>query len=282
MKKEIQIKCTDGFLLSGNLYVPDERKGAIMIAPATGIKRIFYHSFAQFLAENGYGVITFDNRGIGNSKGRSINDGNPSLVNWGKLDMTAVLKCLQTEFPNTDYHLVGHSAGGQLVGLMDNAKELKSMFNFASSSGSIEHMVGSFLLQSHFFLNAVIPLSNLIFGYAKTNWVGMGEPLPKKVARQWQQWCNGKGYVKVYLDKAKPVHVYDELTFPAQWLYATDDRIANIENVKDMVSVYSNTKSEIVSLQPTDFGFTEIGHMKFFSSKKRILWKYAINWLANH
>ena len=42
-------------------------KTAVMIAPATGIKRQFYHSFATFLAEQGFGVITYDNEGIGQS-----------------------------------------------------------------------------------------------------------------------------------------------------------------------------------------------------------------------
>ena len=66
-------------------------KGAVMIAPATGIKRIFYHSLATFLADNGYGIICFDNSGIGDSKKGLINEVNASLVSWGTLDMPAVL-----------------------------------------------------------------------------------------------------------------------------------------------------------------------------------------------
>lgn len=98
MKKEIKIRCEDNFLLSGTLYHPEELKGAVMIAPATGIKKHFYNSFAQYLSENGFGVITFDNRGIGGSKNGSINDVNASLINWGTLDMTAVLTALKNEF----------------------------------------------------------------------------------------------------------------------------------------------------------------------------------------
>lgn len=276
----IKIKCADGFDLTATFYQVTKAKAALMIAPATGIKRIFYHSFATFLAQNGYAVITFDNRGIGDSIGASINSRNSSLVDWGRLDMTAVLEHLKRTCPNTDYHLIGHSAGGQLVGLMENAKELKSMFNFACSSGSMANLKYPFKFKSHFFLNGLIPVSNLIFGHAKINWFGMGEPLPKRVASQWRNWCNGKGYVKVYLDKMNPPHLFDELDFPTLWLHATDDEIANLENVKDMIRVYSNIPYKIVTLHPPDLNYSEIGHMKFFSSKKQKLWQYAIDWLS--
>ncbi len=166
-----------------------------MIGPATGIKRQFYYGFASYLSLNGFGVITFDNRGIAASKGGDLNQVNASLINWGRLDMSAVLEELKTRFPNTPYHLVGHSAGGQLVGLMPNALELTSMFNFGSSSGSIKYTPYPFKLKSIFWLQGVIPVSNALFGQTKSHWFGMGEPLPKLVAAQWGKWCSGVEWV---------------------------------------------------------------------------------------
>ncbi|RDY60233.1 alpha/beta fold hydrolase [Flagellimonas nanhaiensis] len=250
-----------------------------MIAPATGIKKEFYSAFALFLAENGFATLTFDNRGIGESKGDSINSSNASLANWGKLDMTAVLEYLKNEIPNTNYHLIGHSAGGQLVGLMKNATELKSMFNFGSSSGSLHYSKYPFRLKSSFWLNFYIPVSNLVFGHTKSQWVGMGEPLPKNVGKEWTKWCNGKGYVKVDLDTKIKDHLYNELNLNSLWIHAMDDEIANYENVKDMIRVYPNIKSKILTLSPKEYGFTDIGHMKFFSKKKKELWNMATKWL---
>lgn len=279
---EIKINCSDGLELSATLYLPRELKAAIMVCPATGIRKRFYHAFAKFLAENGYGVITFENRAIGDSKGDSINGVNASLVNWGSLDMSAVLEELKQRFPNVDYHLVGHSAGGQLIGLMRNAEEIKSVFNFACSSGSIHHARFPFKLYSAFFLYFYIPVSNFLFGHAKMQWIGMGEPLPKLVASEWARWCRGKGYVKVDLDHKIKEHVYNELSFDSIWLHATDDEIANYENVHDMIRVHPNIKAEVVTLHPEKLGYKDIGHMKFFSSKRKQLWQYAIDWLEQH
>jgi len=279
---DINIKCEDAFELSGTLYNPMIIKAAIMIAPATGIKKQFYDPFAKFLSDNGYGVLTFENRGIGDSKGNSINGVNASLVNWGKLDMTAVLEKLKHVFPNVDYHLIGHSAGGQLVGLMKNAKELKTIFNYGSSSGSLKYSKYPFRLKSSFWLNFYIPVSNFLFGHTKSQWVGMGEPLPKLVASEWSRWCNGKGYLKVDLDDSIKEHLYDELTLKSMWLHAEDDEIANYENVKDMIRVYSKITANIITLSPEKHGYKEIGHMKFFSFKRKKLWDFALNWLKEN
>lgn len=276
---ETKIKCEDGVELAGTLFNPEEVKAAVLIGPATGIKRQFYTSFARHLCEKGYGVLTFDNRGIGQSKGKSVNDHNASLVNWGKLDLTAALEHLKRAFPNTSYHLVGHSAGGQLVGLMKNAKDLKSMVNFGSASGSLKHANYPFRLKSSFFLNIYIPTSNFLFGHTKSQWVGMGEPLPKQVSKQWRKWCNGTGYVNVDLNTKIKEHLYDELTFDTLWMHAKDDEIATLGAVKDMVRVYTKINSKIVTVLPKDFGFNDIGHMKFFSSRRKELWSLAVDWL---
>lgn len=279
IKKIITIECKDGFELIGTLYKPTSVIGAIMMAPATGIKRGFYNALASYLAEHGYGVICFDNRGIGESKNGDIKHLNASLIDWGKLDMSAVLDQLQTIFPNQKYHLIGHSAGGQLVGLMENALELTSIFNFACSSGSLRNMNYPFKAQAHFFMNMFIPTSNFLFGKANVQWVGMGEPLPKQVANQWRKWCNGKGYVETDFGKAIKSHYYDDLNIPSMWIHATDDDIANYKNVKDMMRVYSKSKGEIMTLTPNETQIKEIGHMKFFSSKNKILWKHTLDWL---
>lgn len=280
---EISVLCEDGPKLAGTLFIPTEEvKSAVMVAPATGIRRQFYKGFAKHLCEYGHVVLTFDNRGIGGSKGANINASDPSLTKWGLLDMTAVLEYLKSKYPDTSYHLVGHSAGGQLAGLMKNAKDLTSMFNFGSSSGSLKYSRFPFRLKSSFYLNVYIPLSNLIFGHTKSQWVGMGEPLPKEVGREWSRWCSGTGYVAVDLNTRIKEHYYDELVLDSLWVHAKDDEIANYENVKDMIRVYPKINYQILTLDPADYGYGDIGHMKFFSSKRNTLWSLATDWLDEH
>jgi len=280
---ESKVICVDQFAIAATTYFPkQDLKGAILIGPATGIKRQVYASFAAFIAEKGYGVITFDNRGIGDSLIGSVRESDASLQCWGEKDMPAVFEQLKTTFPKTKYHLIGHSAGGQLVGLMHNAMELTSIFNFACSSGQLKNMSSLYAIKAHFFMNLFIPLSNLFFGHTKSQWLGMGEPLPKAAAQQWREWCNSEGYVKASFGKTVHSHLYDDLSIPSMWVNAIDDEIANNANVADMLSVFTKSNPETLTLSSADYDLEEIGHMKFFSRKSQILWIHALNWLDRH
>ena len=271
--------------LAATVYRPkNEMKAAVMIAPATGIKRQFYHNFATYLAESGFGVLTFDNEGTGESLNSALAKCDASLISWGRHDMPAVLDALQDEFADVTYHLIGHSAGGQLIGLMPNYKAIASVFNVACSSGQIKNMAMPYKLKAMGFMDAFIPLTNLTFGYTPSDKIGMGEPLPRGVARQWREWCNGAGYIKTAFGKSIHTHFYDEIDMPALWLGFSDDEIANSKNMDDMIRVFSKMPVEKRFFEPKEFGLNSIGHMRYFSSRTHAkapqLWQMAVDWLA--
>lgn len=280
---ELKLLCADEYQLAATSFAPlTALKGAILMAPATGIKRQFYANFATYLATKGYGVITFDNRGIGESLHVPISECDVTLQCWGEKDLPAAFEQLKLSFPNTSYHLIGHSAGGQLVGLMPNANEISSMFNFACSSGNLSNMALAHKFKAHFFMNAFIPMSNALFGHTKSQWVGMGEPLPRYVAKQWQEWCNGSSYVKTAFGKTIHNHFYNELAMPSMWVNAYDDFIATNKNTDDMLSIFPKLPVKRLTLAAHEHNLKEIGHMKFFSKRSKVLWTLALEWLAEH
>lgn len=286
--QDIKILTSNPATLAATLFTPQVAlgytpvKAAIMLAPATGIKRQFYQNFAQFLAANGYGVITFDNEGIGDSLDGDLKQSNASLISWGRYDMMAVLARLIGTFPDTSYHLIGHSAGGQLFGLMPNHDKLTSVFNVACSSGQIRNMAMPYRAKAMYFMDVFIPMSNLVLGYTKTASMGMGEDLPKNVAKQWRDWCNGSGYIKTAFGKTVETHYYNQVKLPAFWLNAIDDDIANDKNVADMIRVFPHMQATTKTLNPKDYGLTHIGHMKFFSRQNSVLWQLALDWLEQY
>ena len=281
--EDIKVALTDNAgSLAATIFYPLEEsqlKGAVMIAPATGVRRYFYTAFAQYLATHGFAVLTFDNSGIGGSLRGPLKQSTTRLQDWGQQDMPAILAELMQRFSNTSYHLIGHSAGGQLIGLMPNAHYLSSVFNYACSSGSLRNMKGFFSLQAQFFMNVYIPLNNRVFGLTRTDWVGMGEPLPRHVAQQWATWCKGRGYAETAFGKTIQMHNYDAIKCPSLWVTAVDDDIACSLNVDDMIRVYSRMPAQRIDLQAVDYGFKEIGHMNFFRRAYSVLWPLALDWL---
>lgn len=278
------LHCADGHALAAVWHLPQHPpKAAVMIAPATGITQRFYQPFAGYLADNGFAVLSFDNRGIGASLNGRLKGHPASLVDWGQYDMTAALSAVIARYSELPRHLVGHSAGSQLVGLMDNADRLHSIFAVGCSSGCLANMKGLYGIKAQFFMNLFIPLSNALLGYAQTDLLGMGGPLPRQVAQDWRHWCNRRGYVRAAFGSRILRHQYDRLNLPAKWISATDDTIAVAANVYDMASVFTRMQPELVFVKPEDYGLKSIGHMKFFSrGHRQTLWPLALEWLNAH
>ena len=67
--ERVTIEAADGYPLSVRLYEPaGEPRAAVLLASPTGVKQGFYRDFAQFLCAAGFRVISFDYRGIGDSR----------------------------------------------------------------------------------------------------------------------------------------------------------------------------------------------------------------------
>lgn len=51
------------------------------------------------------------------------------------------------------------------------------------------------------------------------------------------------------------------------WVNTMDNEIANDENVAGMLSVFTKTNADTLTIYSDDYGLDGIGHMKFFSKK---------------
>ncbi len=261
--------------------MPDAPKALILICSATGIRQQFYWKFAEWMTTQGYGVLTFDYRGIGASlNGRSVRDSSARKQDWGQLDMPAALDYLDCEFPDLPIHLLGHSAGGQLIGLMPNHDRLEMIVTVGASSGYLYNLASRVRLVAAFLLKVYIPITAKLLGYAPTRWIGWGEDLPAQVAMQWAAWCSRPGYVLNALGSDVALDFYDQIEKPILWLTATDDPIATPENVDDMLRLYENASVTRHRIDPRDYGLERIAHIDFFRARNAKLWPLIANWLS--
>ncbi|MCP6570913.1 alpha/beta fold hydrolase, partial [Klebsiella pneumoniae] len=82
----------------------------ILICAATGITKNFYHSFATWLSQQGYDVLSFDFRGIGESLHGALKQRTASITYWGTLDIPALIDALLIKTKANQVILIGHSA----------------------------------------------------------------------------------------------------------------------------------------------------------------------------
>lgn len=283
-KVSVVFAAPDAAQLSGTLFMPetpDAPKALVLVCSAIGLRQQFYWSFSEWLSTREFGVMTFDYRGTGASlNGSSVRHSKAKMQDWGTYDMPAALDYLARRFPDLPIHLVGHSAGGQLLGLMPNYRRLSRVVAVASSSGYLRNLAPGLRLMGTFLLRVYAPLFARSLGYVPTRWIGWGEDLPVKVALQWAAWCTKPGYVANAFGTEITEHFYNEFDTPILWLTATDDPIATPENVDDMLRLFTSAPVTRQRIDPGDFALEQIGHIDFFRKRNAKLWPIVTDWLS--
>jgi predicted alpha/beta hydrolase len=278
----LHIPAKDGYPLAAQLRQPTgESKGIIQINCGTGIPQTIYHHLADYLAENGYTTITYDYRGIGASKPTSLKGFEASMTDWAQLDMTGVLAWIIREFPNKKRILIGHSFGGQVVGLMENNHLIDQLFLIASSTGYWKDMAppAKWIMPALWYL--FIPSVTSIFGYGNARILGRGENLPKGVVLQFRKWCIDPNYFIPDFTESKIQLYFDQITIPIKAIQITDDPIANPITFHKILAYYRNAPITIERISPVSVGVNQIGHSGFFSRKfKDTLWKNLLKDLS--
>ncbi|MDH0562777.1 alpha/beta fold hydrolase [Acinetobacter courvalinii] len=268
------ISCKDGYQLAAQFYpvLNSDKPYPILICPATGITKNFYHAFAQWLNQQGYPVLSFDFRGIGESLHGALKDSTASINDWGMYDIPAAIEALLNRTQAEKVIIVGHSAGGQLLGIASNYHKVAKVLAIAGSTGHVKGLKGKTKVLAPLMFNVIFPVSSFVKGYGATQFIGMGENLPKNVAKQWAEFCSKPGYVMNAIGKTIFEDYHQQIQCPITSFWATDDEIATHSNVKDLLRLYPNAQTKLIELNPQQLGYKQIGHMLMFKKSHQKIW----------
>lgn len=272
--ERITITCADGVHLQGH-YAP-ACGGApglpVLLSPATGVKQHFYLRFVGWLAAQGHDVLVFDYRGIGLSRQGHLKHNKATLAEWGQQDQVAALNWLLQRTGSEQVLMLGHSAGGQMIGLLPNHRRVARLVGVSASTGWFRGMRLGFRLKAHLGLRCLVPLGTLVKGYGPTSAVGLGEDLPAGVARQWGQWCAAGGYATNAVRGQPERDFHAEVRTPITVLYAEDDDIATPTTVADLLRTFPATHKQALRIKPASHGLKAIGHIDWFRASHQALW----------
>jgi predicted alpha/beta hydrolase len=285
---DITFPATDRYLLGATLFLPrGAKRHAVLINSATAVPRKVYRGFAGYLARRGCTVLTYDYRGTGDSRQKSLVGYNQvkSLVgfkatmsDWAALDVTAAVAWMRQRYQNLPLTYVGHSFGGQALGLLANNAEVSRALLIAAQAGYWKLMASPERYRVYAMLNFVgTPLTRLL-GYAP-GWGGLGEDLPKGVFEQWVGWVMSERYL--FGDtKLGGLRNFPKYQGAMRALCFSDDPWAPRPAVELLCSGFTAAKPEILTVTPADAGATKIGHLGFFRPEHRdTLWRGAAEWL---
>ena len=273
---ELMLAARDGVALAVTLFEPRSPNGAaVLLNSGTGIPRQFYGAFALHLAERGFAVLTYDYRSIGGSSAPP----SATMEQWGTIDQASMLDHLAAMKPGAPLGIVGHSLGGQVLGLADNIDSVRAAVLIASQSGHWRHWQGRRRLRMLALWWLLIPGLTAMTGRFPGRWIGNAD-LPAGIARNWAQWGRSRHYVCD--QRGRPLRPHnDDVTFPIQWLHFSDDPAAPAAAVEALLPYYPRALIDRHCLSPADLDVPAIGHFGFFrKSMPRTAWDGIASWLA--
>ncbi|GFD81196.1 alpha/beta hydrolase [Tenacibaculum sp. Mcav3-52] len=263
-------------VLSATLYEDEKNETVLIIASATGVKQEYYQNFSKYLSENGISVLTFDYCGIGRSLRKPILELSNNAADWGKNDIESVLQYVLKNYPNSKKVILGHSIGGQLIGLAKSSPKFDKIILLAAQSGYWRFWEGINKFKMWFNWYILFPSILNLFGYLKSKKLSGMENLPKNVANQWKNWGKKSDYMQG--DKSIVLKYYDKIKFDISAFCIEDDDFAPQKAVEWMTSQYQNSNIKSTILKPSDFGVEKIGHFGVFKNKfKATIWKTLLN-----
>ncbi|SUX48377.1 Putative lysophospholipase [Chryseobacterium indoltheticum] len=275
--EKLTLTTKDQYQLSAHVFKPEKsNQKIILINSATGVKQQVYFSFAQFFAEKGFTVITYDYRGIGLSKPEKMRNFKASMRTWGSEDFKRLTEFVIENFPDYQKFCLGHSVGALIIGMNENSKVFDKFIFVATQNAFIGNLKWKTKLEAFFGFGFAQPFFTELFGYFPAHWFGLGESLPKNCAYDWRTLIlNRKSTGKLLL---KTNDYSKKLNQKVLVLYAEDDVWLTDKGVKSLLNdVYPNLKPNYRFLQTSESEKGEIGHVNFFRSYNKKLWNIILN-----
>jgi predicted alpha/beta hydrolase len=285
---DIILPAIDGYPIAATLFLPrGAKRHAVLINAATATPRKIYRGFAGYLAHRGCAVLTYDYRGIGGSRQnavegykrpKSLAGFKASMADWAALDVTAAINWMRERYRDLPLSYVGHSFGGQALGLLSNNAEISRALLVASQAAYWKLMASPERYRVAALMTLIgVPLAHLL-GYAPGR-LGIGEDLPKDAFLQWTRWVMSPRYLFDDKDLAASKN-FPNFTGALRALCFTDDPWATRPAVELLCKGFGGTSPEVLSVAPAEIGVTKIGHFGFFRPEHReTLWRGAAEWL---
>jgi predicted alpha/beta hydrolase len=255
---------------------------AVVVPSAMGVTQAFYGRFAEWLAARGYLAATFDYRGIGQSAPAKLRGFQVDIRDWATQDCRAVIDFIKSRTPDVPLYWVGHSLGGQLLGLIPNRECIDRVITIATGSGYWRENSWQTRRFVWWLWYVAAPLAMSVAGYFPGKRLRKVGNLPRGVMEQWRRWCLDREYV-VGVEGDSVRRSYASVRTPMLSLSFTDDEMMSEQSISSLHGLYANAPIEYRRIAPREIGVKRIGHFGFFRPQfEQTLWPLVPQWLAAH
>ena len=267
-----EIPALDGYALPATLFEPrGEPRAAIIVSAATATPRGFYRAFAQYLADDGAVVVTYDYRGTFEPPA-VLRRSSARMRDWGELDFAGIVEWTSARYPGLPLYAVGHSVGGHVLMMTPSNAKVARAVTVASQSGYWRLYRGNERYRVFAFVKAIMPVLTRLCGYFPGQRVAFGTDLAPGILYEWSRWCIRAHYFFDDPSMAGTLAHARSLRAPVLMLGLTDDPWATPEAIDAIRPGFLGAPTERRELDPAAFGSQSAGHMGFFRSANAAMW----------
>lgn len=294
MPESIEIPATDGYTLGGCQWRHARTAGppppVALINPATSVRSRYYARFAEYLHAQGWDVLTYDYRGIGESRRGSLRRFGADWIDWGEHDFEGVLRYAALNFPGQPVDVIGHSVGGFVIGLAPSAHRVRRIFTMGAQFAYWRDYQAEKRRAMFLKWHVLMPLLATLLGHVPAKRLGWMEDTPKGVALDWARMAprfedsvrRGVRTADGLPQALELARNFRTIGAPILAFGVEDDPYGTEAALDRLLRYYSASRRSHLRLSPRDVGLDAIGHFAFFHERFRdVLWPYALEWLRS-
>ena len=263
ISEQVAIAAPENWALAGTLFMPKDRSDAagpvILLSGAAAVPHSYYAAHAAYLvAQGAAAVLTYDYRGIAASAGERSRWPQLKMKDWALLDFPAAAAWLRSRFPHNPLVGLGHSYGGQALGLSGVSGEFERYATVATMSGywrDLDEPWGV-LVKTRVVGSAFARLLGHI-----PSWAGLGETMPGSIFLDWARWISKPDYF--FSDPQLPeISRFADVTLPLLVVGLRDDPWGTPKAINTFMANYAAADLRSLWLEPGESG--KIGHLGYF------------------
>jgi predicted alpha/beta hydrolase len=289
----ISFSAADGYLLKGFRWQHanvDAARPVVVVNAATSVRCRYYARFATFLHAHGFDVVTYDYRGIGESRPERLRGFDAGWIDWGRLDFEAALQYAIANFQGQPIHVAAHSVGGFLIGMAASGHRISRVFTMGAQYACWRDYVrdkrAGMYLKWHVFMPALTALC----GYFPGSRLGWLEDTPRGVVRDWiapqphfaDIWRRAGARRLPEGERRELVERFAALQAPTLAVSLADDEFGTVAAIRRLLGHFRSSPRTHLHLRPEAVGERQVGHFAFFHSRfEHTLWRIPLEWLRH-